>query len=131
MCPEPFGGETIQAIIVYEEITEQMSNETKQDVIDDITRAIGAPRIWVSNGSTEPRIVFEVIVDRFTLPIAPHLTKPELAQRISEGAGISWDNSCDSRGTPSGGGSTVTIEGLRRVRRAVRKYLDFERARNR
>lgn len=92
-----------------------MSNETKQDVIDDISRAVGAPKIWVSNGSTEPRLVFEVVVDRSSLPMNPYVTQSELAQRISELAGIEWDKTCDSRFTPSVSGSTVTTEGLRRV----------------
>lgn len=93
--------------------------EKKQDVINDITDRIGAPRMQVSNGSTEPKALFVEIVRRLDLGIPTSLSKPKLAESIATSAGIGWDATCDSRHTPSGGGSTVTIEGLRRVRSAV------------
>jgi hypothetical protein len=40
---------------------------------------------------------------------------PELGERVARAGGIGWDASCDSRATPSGGGSTVTLEGLNRM----------------
>src|SRR5207237_701050 len=42
-------------------------------------------------------------------------TKPQIAEAIASAGGQIWDRSCDSRGSPSGGGSTVTLEGLNRV----------------
>jgi hypothetical protein len=42
------------------------------------------------------------------------LSKPRLAQAICRSAGIDWDYGCESTG------STVTAEGLWRVREAVR-----------
>ncbi len=46
-------------------------------------------------------------------------TMPERAQRVVEAAGLNWDPTFDSRDTPSGGGSTVTLGGLERLIEAL------------
>jgi len=94
-------------------------SESKQDVIDDIARLIDRPARRVSTGSTEPKTVLTDILD----VLARELPKPELAEFIARGGGEGWDSSCDSRLSPSGGGDTVTIQGLRRVRDSVKRIL--------
>lgn len=107
----------------------QVASETKQDVVNDITDRLGAAKVLNSTGSTELKRVFELVVDRFELPISKELSKPALAEKIAAHAGVSWDDECDSRRSQSGGGGTVTIDGLRRVRDAVNQFLAWERQR--
>ena len=45
---------------------------------------------------------------------------PVVGQRVAEAAGIPWTAECDSRHTPSGGGSTVTLTGLKVLVDAVK-----------
>lgn len=92
---------------------------TKQEVINRITTILQSGGLAVSTGSTEPKRLMEAIVERFGLRLDLRLSKPELAQAIATSAGIPWDERCDSRHTPSGGGSTVTLTGLRRLLAAV------------
>lgn len=93
--------------------------ETKQDVIDDIVRLIGTQQMTTSTGSTEPKALLLAIHRRYGLRIDPSLSKPALAEAIARTGGVPWDPSCDSRQSSSGGGSTITLEGLRRLREAV------------
>jgi hypothetical protein len=55
-------------------------------------------------------------------------TKPELAERIARSESVSWDDDCDSRGTPSKGGSTVSAKGYRRVHSAIECSLSADRS---
>ena len=51
-------------------------------------------------------------------------TMPELAQRIITAANLPYRaDHFDSRLTPSGGGSTVTLEGLQAIKAAIVKLL--------
>lgn len=51
---------------------------------------------------------------------------PDQAERIVKAAGLPYLPTFDSRGTPSGGGSTVTLEGLYQVRNAVEELIARE-----
>lgn len=97
---------------------------TKQDVIDAICAELGTKPLDTSRGSTGPKTVLLAIHRRFGLRLDPDMTKPQMAQAIAEIAGVPWDPECDSRHTPSRGGSTITLEGLRRLLAAVRKLKD-------
>lgn len=48
---------------------------------------------------------------------------PEIGEAIARKAKLPWTASCDSRASRSGGGSTVTAEGLEVMVRALRKLL--------
>lgn len=100
-----------------------MPSETKQDVLNEIAHLIGRRSRTVSRGSTEPREAFEDIVDALGLKLPGALTKPQLAGAIARAGGQTWDESCHSDNTPSGGGGTITLVGDRRVREAVRELL--------
>lgn len=94
--------------------------ETKQDVLDDITELLGLPASTVSVGSSLPSEVFVAAAQRLGLGIG---SMPEICEAIVRSAGHSWSPGFDSRGSLSGGGSTVTLEGIRAMREALRALL--------
>ncbi|MFJ2754936.1 hypothetical protein ACIO3S_05045 [Nocardioides sp. NPDC087217] len=94
--------------------------ETKQDVIDDICLLLGVRRQQVSVGSSLPSEVFRTASERLGLP---YHSMPDACERIVKRAGMTWNTAFDSRGTASGGGSTVTLDGIQAVRAALRSLL--------
>lgn len=94
--------------------------ETKQDMLDQICDRLGIARMRVSVGSSVPSDVFDVIQRRLGLPPG---SMPEVGESLAQRAGLTWSAECDSRGTVSGGGSTVTLDGLRVVLTALNKLL--------
>lgn len=93
--------------------------ETKQSVLDSIAARLGV-RTWrAARGSTEPKAVFVEVIRRLGLAIPTSQRKPALGRAIAEAAGLDWTTEHDSTQTPSGGGDTVTLAGLQRVREAV------------
>jgi hypothetical protein len=93
--------------------------ESKADVSTSIAYLIRRPPRPLGPGGTEPKALFTDILDT----LGAELSKPQLAEAIARAAGVVWDESCDSRNTPSGGGDTITTKGLMRVREAVRRLL--------
>ena len=73
-----------------------------------------------STGSSTPSDMPRALSERFGVP---YRSMPETAEAVARLAGVQWDTTCDSRATPSGGGSTVTAEGLRRLRSALRSLI--------
>lgn len=88
----------------------------KKDVIAEIAAALGRETPKMSTGSTEPRVIFDLVNEELALGLPPGLTKPEIAQAIVESTGEVWAPDFDSRG------GTVTLKGLQAVREAVRFY---------
>ncbi|KQP82144.1 hypothetical protein ASF35_11905 [Aeromicrobium sp. Leaf291] len=73
-------------------------------------------------GSSVPKALFDGICHRFG--IDPGGTMPQQAQRIITAADLPYNsNIFDSRDTPSMGGSTVTLDGLQRIKKAVQILL--------
>lgn len=95
--------------------------ETKQDVLDDVTRLLRMSSRTVSVGSSLPSDVFQTAAKRVGVSAAGSM--PEILERIVKKAGQSYSTSFDSRGTISGGGSTVTLEGIQALRGALRSLL--------
>jgi hypothetical protein len=71
-------------------------------------------------GSSIPSELFEGLAERFG--VSPG-SMPEVGEAVVALAGGRWDDSCDSRGSVSGGGSTVTAIGLERIIAAVHKLI--------
>jgi hypothetical protein len=92
--------------------------QTKQEIIDEISDLIAVGRYQVSRGSTEPRQLLVDVIRQLGISADTAGTKPELAQRIVQAAGLNWDLDCESRG------STVTRIGLIRVLDSVHFFLD-------
>lgn len=93
--------------------------ETKQEVLDDITDILKMPRMAVSRGSSIPKAVFTRAAEFVGVTDG---TMPETCEAVVTAARGAHSPSHDSRHTPSGGGSTVTIDGLRAMRDALRSY---------
>ena len=94
--------------------------ETKQDVLDDICDLVGIPRQAVSTGSSLPSEVFVAAARATGVPVG---SMPEICEAIVCRAGLSYSSDFDSRATPSGGGSTVTLVGLQALRTALSRLL--------
>lgn len=94
--------------------------ETKQEVLNDVCRLLGIPRQAVSNGSSLPSDVFAEAARR--IGVRPG-SMPEVCEAIIRKAGHVYAPTFDSRASSSGGGSTVTLEGIQAMRRALQKLL--------
>lgn len=94
---------------------------TKQDALDDICRVLGLPPHSIGVGSSVPSDVFKEAAQR--TGVSPSGSMPEIAQEIATRAGLGWGPECDSRGTASEGGSTVTLTGMDVLLRSLRKLL--------
>lgn len=88
----------------------------KKDVVIEIAHALGKEPPKMSTGSTEPRVIFDLVNQELALGLPPKLTKPQIAQAIVESTGEPWLPDFESRG------GTVTLKGLQAVRQAVRFY---------
>jgi hypothetical protein len=71
-------------------------------------------------GSSVPSPFFEAVRLRFGLPKG---TMPAIAEAVVQKAGGQWAPEFDSRGSLSGGGSTVTALGLQALERAMAALL--------
>lgn len=96
--------------------------ELKQDVLNDITDLLGLRRYVLTpgGGSSLPSEVFNAAARRVGLPPG---SMPEICESIVRMAGHNYSTSFDSRGTLSGGGSTVTLPGIQAMRKALRALL--------
>lgn len=95
-------------------------SESKQEVVNDICDLLDIPRQSVSVGSSVPSEIFRCAAQRIGLPDG---SMPEVAEAIIVRAGHGWSAAYDSRSTISGGGSTVTLEGLQAMRSALMVLL--------
>jgi hypothetical protein len=84
--------------------------ETKQDLLYELCDLLGLPRQPIGVGSSLPSDVFEAAADRAGVRRG---SMPEIGRAIARKAGKRWGSDCDSTGSISGGGSTVTAVGLR------------------
>ena len=90
--------------------------ERKQDVVNEIRDLQNLPRVQLGRGSSIPHEFFSDIARELALPLQG--TMPLYARAIIEHAGLNWSSEYSSESTKSGGGSTVTYEGLCAIRDA-------------
>lgn len=98
--------------------TARASARTKQVIVEDICRALGIELLAVYRGSSVPVEIFQEASRRFGVPMD---AMPAVGRAVALKAGLDWTPECDSTGTPSGGGSTVTAEGLEVMLKAIRR----------
>jgi len=90
----------------------------KGTLISSIATLAGIPDPGRGVGSSVYKELFVGVCERFGLDSDG--TMPELAQRIVTAANLPYRADLfDSRLTPSGGGSTVTLEGLKAIKAAA------------
>lgn len=90
---------------------------SKADALGEIGRLLGR-RYELGPGSTIPSAMFSDASER--AGVAADGPMPERAERVAVAAGLTWASDHDSRDTPSGGGSTVTLTGLNKLVDALR-----------
>lgn len=98
----------------------QEDTATKQQVLNEITELLDMRPVRVLKGSTLPAAVFEEAARRAQVP---YESMPQVCQAIVRKAGLPYLPEYDSTLTPSGGGSTVTLDGLQAMRDALRVLL--------
>lgn len=95
----------------------------KESEITAIANLVGIPDPGLGVGSSVPKALFTGVCNRFRIDASGNM--PQQAQRIVTAAGLPYRSDFfDSRGTASQGGSTVTLEGLRQIKRAVQILLN-------
>ena len=107
-----------------------MALPPKQESLDALTELLGLEPMLVGDpGSSIPSELFYAIGRTFGIELNGQM--PLMGEAIARAAGLDWPYSidlpaaerCDSRETPSGGGSTVTRLGMVRLREAVEILL--------
>lgn len=102
--------------------------DTTRGIMQRICELIGVPVIEPLTGETEPREFYDVIADALGIDrrddAGHQLSKPRLAARIVQTAGLPWDPAWDGRETPSGGGGSVSNQGLLQMEAAVKIVLE-------
>jgi Histidine kinase-, DNA gyrase B-, and HSP90-like ATPase len=101
---------------------------TKQEIVDEISDSLQIGPFKLGAGSTEPREFFEAVLTALGITKPSDGAKPNLARAVVEGAGLSWDQDCDSTLSKSMGGGTVTRTGLERLRQAVELLREQNRS---
>lgn len=94
--------------------------QSKQELLHEACRLLGIPTEPVGVGSSLPSHVFDEAARRTGVAGG---SMPEVGERIANKAGMPWGPDCDSRSSLSGGGSTVTREGLSVMVDALRRLL--------
>jgi hypothetical protein len=102
--------------------------ETKDDLLAEISDLLGLQSFQTTVGSSIPRRFFSELLDYFGLPDDGDAVTA-FKNLILE-AGIQLDSSFTSEGSPSGGGGTVTLKGLKALRNAISLLLDEDEARS-
>ncbi len=97
-------------------VTRPRPTSRKGAALARLAELLGEP-YELGRGSSIPSRMFTDAARRVGVSTAG--TMPERAQRVVEAAGLNWDPTFDSRDTPSGGGSTVTLGGLERLIEAL------------
>jgi hypothetical protein len=90
----------------------------KSEIAHEITKRLGLSDVHFSRGSTEPKELFVQIANTLGIDIVEINTKPGIAKKIVELSGENWHPDYESSG------STVTLQGLIAVNRAVEFFLD-------
>lgn len=91
----------------------------------EIADYLGFERISTSRGSTVPKKFMTSVAE--ALNANGNLRATEILREILNDAGVEWNPTFDSEMTPSGGGETITLEGLVALERSVKLILESRR----
>lgn len=97
----------------------------KQDYLNELTDLLDQPRFTIppNNGSSLPKYAFEAAT---RLAQVPYRSMPQAAEAVVTAAGFPYRQAYDSRQSQSGGGSTVTRDGLAALVEAVKALIHTE-----
>ncbi len=88
----------------------------------EISNLVSIPEYSTSSGSSIPRRFFSDLLDTFD--ISDEGDSVTACKKLFEAANSPWSSNYASENTPSGGGGTITLEGLKALRNVVVKLLD-------
>ena len=96
--------------------------ETKRDLILEICDLVSIPEYSTTVGSSIPRRFFSELLDTFE--IEDDGDSVTACKKLFELGGQDWKITYASESTPSGGGGTITLEGLKALRNTIILLLD-------
>jgi hypothetical protein len=99
--------------------------ETKASVMAAVCRELGLDSMELGVGSSIPREFFSRVAER--LGLSDEGSATDVARRVAMAGQVPWPEAATSEASPSGGGGTVTLEGLTLVKLAVEKCIRADR----
>lgn len=96
--------------------------ETKDDLLSEICDLLGIENYETTVGSSVPRRFFSDLLDFFDLRDEGDAVTA--CKQILAKAGQGWSREYSSESTPSGGGGTITLSGLKALRNSISLMLD-------
>jgi hypothetical protein len=96
--------------------------ETKADVLREICNLVSISEYSTTSGSSVPRRFFSDLLDTFG--IEDEGDSVTASKKLFEVSNSEWKPGFASENTPSGGGGTITLEGLKALRNVVIQLLD-------
>lgn len=100
--------------------------ETKDDILAEVCDLLGINSHKTTVGSSIPRRFFSDLLDYFHLPDDGDAVTA--CKTLISAAKLDWKNDYSSEATPSGGGGTITLRGLKVLRKSILILLDENEA---
>jgi len=102
--------------------------ETKDDLMAEICDLLAIENYKTTIGSSVPRRFFSDLLDYFELPDDGDAVTA--CKTLISSANLKWEGEFSSEASPSGGGGTVTLSGLKALRNSVSILLDEDEAKS-
>jgi hypothetical protein len=96
--------------------------ETKDDLLFEMCNTLGLQLYQTTIGSSVPRRFFSDLLDYFELDDEGDAVSA--CKQLLSKAGQEWQKEYSSESTPSGGGGTITVSGMKALRNAISLLLD-------
>ena len=102
--------------------------ETKDDLMAEICDLLAIESYKTTIGSSVPRRFFSDLLDYFDLP--DDGDEVTACKTLISNANLNWEKEFSSETSPSGGGGTVTLSGLKALRNSITILLDEDEAKS-
>lgn len=102
--------------------------ETKDDLMAEICDLLAIENYKTTIGSSVPRRFFSDLLDYFELPDDGDAVTA--CKTLISNANLKWEGEFSSEASPSGGGGTVTLSGLKALRNSMSILLDEDEAKS-
>lgn len=100
--------------------------ETKDDLLAEICDSLGIEQYGTTVGSSVPRRFFSDLLDYFNLPDDGDAVTA--CKTLISNSNMKWEREFSSEASPSGGGGTITLSGLKALRNCISILLDEDEA---